>query len=250
MEISSSFRNKSKMVWGILILNGIAFIALIFAGGSTDPEVLIKFGALSSSLVAGGEYWRLITCIFLHVNLVHLGVNAFSLFIFGPTAELFFGRIKFLAIYLIAGIGGSATSYVFIDPRSIGVGASGAVFGVLGAIAAYYYLNQHLYGKYGRGMIMGIGVIVLLNLGFGFTVEGVDNWAHIGGLLFGILGAFALQKHKSEIGFGVLGVYFFRIIGVVIILVAFLVFMPRDNPGNNFSKAQSLFEEQKYELSI
>jgi rhomboid protease GluP len=153
-------------------------------------------------------------------------------------------------IYLVAGIGGSATSYVFIDPRSIGVGASGAVFGVLGAIAAYYYLNQHIYGKYGRGMMMGIGVIVLLNLGFGFTVEGVDNWAHMGGLLFGLLGAIALQKHKPKIRFGILGSYFSRVLVVGIILVVVLVFMAKDNPVNNLSKAQSLFEEQKYELSI
>jgi len=250
MEMSSSFRNKSKMVWLILIFNGIAFVMLMLAGGSTDPDVLIRFGALSSNLISEGQYWRLITCIFLHANLMHLGVNAFSLFIFGPTAEIFFGRIKFLLIYLIAGIGGSATSYVFIDPRSIGVGASGAVFGVLGAIAVYYYLNNHIYGKYGRGMMAGIGVIVLLNLGFGFTVEGVDNWAHIGGLVFGILGTFALQKRKSELGFGILGVNFFRIMILTIILIGVLVFVARDNPVNNLNKAQTLFEEKKYEMSI
>ena len=250
MEMSSSFRNKSKMVWLILIFNGIAFVMLMLAGGSTDPDVLIRFGALSSNLISEGQYWRLLTCIFLHANLMHLGVNAFSLFIFGPTAEIFFGRIKFLLIYLIAGIGGSATSYVFIDPRSIGVGASGAVFGVLGSIAVYYYLNNHKYGKYGRGMMAGIGVIVLLNLGFGFTVNGVDNWAHIGGLLFGILGTFALQKQKSELGFGIFGVYFLRIMILAIILIGVLIFVARDNPVNNLNKAQTLFEEKKYEMSI
>ena len=209
MEMYSSFRNRAKIVWTILVFNCIAFVMLILAGGSTDVEVLVSFGALSSNLISEGEYWRFITCIFLHANLMHLGVNAFSLFIFGPTAEVFFGRIKFLIIYLISGVGGSATSFVFIDPRSIGVGASGAVFGVLGSIAVYYYLNQHIYGKYGRGMMGGIAMIVLLNLGFGFTVQGVDNWAHIGGLLSGILAAFALQKHRSELGFGVFGLYFF-----------------------------------------
>ena len=223
---------------------------LILAGGSTDTDVLVTFGALSSNLVSEGQYWRFVTCIFLHANLMHLGVNAFSLFIFGPTAEVFFGRIKFLIIYLIAGIGGSATSYVFIEPRSIGVGASGAVFGVLGSIAVYYYLNQHIYGKYGRGMMAGIGVIVLLNLGFGFTVQGVDNWAHIGGLLFGILGAFALQKHRSELGFGVFGIYFFRIIVLALILIGILVFVGKDNPVNSLNKAEVLFEEKKYDSSI
>lgn len=250
MEMSSSFRNKSKMVWLILIFNGIAFVMLMLAGGLTDPDVLIRFGALSSNLISEGQYWRLITCTFLHANLMHLGVNSFCLFIFGPIAEIFFGRIKFLLIYLIAGIGGSATSYVFIDPRSIGVGASGAVFGVLGSIAVYYYLNQHIYGKYGRGMMTGIGVIVLVNLGLGFTFQGVDNWAHIGGLLFGILASFALQKQKSELGFGIFGAYFFRIIILAIILVGVLIFFAKDNPVNRLNIAQNLFEEKKYELSI
>ena len=250
MEMSSSFRNRAKMVWLILIINVIAFVMLTLAGGSTDTEVLIKFGALSSNLISEGQYWRFIACVFLHANLMHLGVNAFSLFIFGPTAEIFFGRIKFLVIYLISGVGGSITSYVFIDPRSIGVGASGAVFGVLGSIAVYYYLNQHIYGKYGRGMMGGIGVIVLLNLGFGFTVQGVDNWAHIGGLLFGILAAFALQKHRTELGFGIFGTYFLRIIILAIILVGVLVFVAKDNPVNSLNKAQTLFEEKKYALSI
>ena len=250
MEMYSSFRNRAKIVWTILVFNCIAFVMLILAGGSTDVEVLVSFGALSSNLVSEGEYWRFITCIFLHANLMHLGVNAFSLFIFGPTAEVFFGRIKFLIIYLISGVGGSATSYVFIDPRSIGVGASGAVFGVLGSIAVYYYLNQHIYGKYGRGMMGGIAMIVLLNLGFGFTVQGVDNWAHIGGLLSGILAAFALQKHRSELGFGVFGLYFFRIIILALILIGLLLFAARDNPVNSLNKAQGLYEEKQYDASL
>ena len=250
MEMYSSFRNRAKIVWTILVFNCIAFVMLILAGGSTDVEVLVSFGALSSNLVSEGEYWRFITCIFLHANLMHLGVNAFSLFIFGPTAEVFFGRIKFLIIYLISGVGGSATSYVFIDPRSIGVGASGAVFGVLGSIAVYYYLNQHIYGKYGRGMMGGIALIVLLNLGFGFTVQGVDNWAHIGGLLSGILAAFALQKHRSELGFGVFGLYFFRIIILALILIGLLLFAARDNSVNSLNKAQGLYEEKQYDASL
>ncbi|MQG39949.1 MAG: rhomboid family intramembrane serine protease [SAR202 cluster bacterium] len=250
MEMYSSFRNRAKIVWTILVFNCIAFVMLILAGGSTDVEVLVSFGALSSNLISEGEYWRFITCIFLHANLMHLGVNAFSLFIFGPTAEVFFGRIKFLIIYLISGVGGSATSYVFIDPRSIGVGASGAVFGVLGSIAVYYYLNQHIYGKYGRGMMGGIAMIVLLNLGFGFTVQGVDNWAHIGGLLSGILAAFALQKHRSELGFGVFGLYFFRIIILALILIGLLLFAARDNPVNSLNKAQGLYEEKQYDASL
>ena len=245
-----SFRNRAKIVWSILIINVIAFVMLTLAGGSTDTGVLIKFGALSSNLISEGQYWRLITCTFLHANFIHLGFNMFCLFIFGPTAEISFGRIKFLLIYLIAGVGGSATSYVFMDPRSFGVGASGAVFGVLGSIAVYYYLNQHIYGKYGRGMMTGIGVIVLLNIGYGFTVQNVDNWAHIGGLVFGILVAFGLQKHRSELGFGIFGTYFLRIIVLAIILVGILVFVAKDNPVNSLNKAQTLFEEKKYESSI
>ena len=101
MEMSSSFRNRAKIVWLLLVLNVITFVMLMLAGGSTDTDVLVTFGALSSNLVSEGQYWRFVTCIFLHANLMHLGVNAFSLFIFGPTAEVFFGRIKFLIIYLM-----------------------------------------------------------------------------------------------------------------------------------------------------
>lgn len=129
--------------------------------------------------VAAGEYYRLLTSAFLHANVLHIALNMYALYLFGPPVEAALGRIRFVALYLIAAVGGSAMSYAFGNPVQPSLGASGAIFGLLGA---YLVINRRL----GRDT-SGVMALLLINLAFGFLVPRIDWRAHLGGLIFGAL---------------------------------------------------------------
>jgi membrane associated rhomboid family serine protease len=134
--------------------------------------------------VADGEYYRLITSAFMHGGLLHIGLNMYALYLFGPTLESTLGRVRFLALYLLSALGGSAMSYAFNAPQQASLGASGAVFGLLGA---FFVVNRKL-GRDTSGLI----VLVAINFAFGFLAPNIDWRAHLGGLISGALIASAL----------------------------------------------------------
>jgi rhomboid protease GluP len=150
--------------------------------------------------VAGGQYWRLLTAIFLHVGFVHLAFNSIGLLVFGGVVERLYGRVRFFWIYILAGIAGSVTSYV-LNPITVGAGASGAIFGVMGAFAAFFLASRHVLGETARQTLSGIGILLAVNLFFGFATPEIDNWAHIGGLFTGfVIGlAFAPRYYFSSL---------------------------------------------------
>ena len=119
---------------------------LTILGGSENPQILRRMGGIDSSLIHSGEYWRLLTAIFMHVGIIHLAVNGLSLIIIGKLVEQFFGTIRFVSIYLISGIGGSIASYTFIDPHVVGAGASAAIFGCLGALGSFFLIKHQSLG--------------------------------------------------------------------------------------------------------
>lgn len=172
------------VTWMLLAINLLVWLAMELAGGSEDSDVLLDFGALFGPLIADGQYWRLFTAMFLHVGLMHLLVNALGLFIFGRVVEQVYGPLRFAGIYLVAGLSGSIASYL-LNSIAIGAGASGAIFGVLGAFAAYFVARRRVLGAAGRQTLIGISVMAGINLLFGLSTQGVDNWAHIGGLAAG-----------------------------------------------------------------
>lgn len=176
----------------------IFFLMYIFGNGSTDNETLINFGASWDVLVKSGELYRLVTCMFLHIGIVHLICNMYSLFIIGKQVENLFGKWKFLIIYFISGICGSILSLAFAH-NTISAGASGAIFGLLGALLYFgYYYRSYL----GSAMVSSILPIIILNLIIGFTSSNIGNAAHIGGLIGGILSAMAFgvpdKSSKTE----------------------------------------------------
>ena len=211
------FEPKKMIVTPILIaLCILVFIAMyIWGRGSEDAVTLLLFGANFRALVQAGEVWRLATSMFLHIGLVHLVVNMYSLLIIGRQLESFLGKWKFLIVYLGSGIIGSLLSVVV--HTSISAGASGAIFGLLGSLL-YFGYHYRLY----LGTVLKTQVIpiIILNLLIGFMVPGIDNFCHIGGLVGGYLLTMALgvpgKTKKSD-----------RINGsiVLILLVAFLSYM-------------------------
>ena len=161
-----------------------------------DANVLAKFGANNILLIKNGEIYRLLTCAFLHVGLIHLVVNMYSLRVIGPSVEGLIGKGKFVFIYLISAISASLMSLVFVDSNIVSVGASGAIFGLMGALL-YFGYHYRLYLN--DAIKTQIIPVILFNLIIGFMMPGIDNGAHIGGLIGGYLATMAIGiKNKSE----------------------------------------------------
>lgn len=160
----------------------LMFILTAISGGLTNTDVLVRFGAKVNSLIQEGEIWRLLTSTFLHLNIFHLGFNLYALWALGPFAEQRYGHSRFIVIYLMSGMGGSAASYYFSP--AISVGASGAIFGLLGALLIYSWRRPQVW-KTGLGR--NLVIIIAINLAFGFSQPGIDNYAHLGGLVTGII---------------------------------------------------------------
>ena len=192
----SIFKPKKIVVTNVLIaINVIVFLVVFFlSGGVLSGGALLKYGALNSYLVTSGDWYRLITAAFLHGGLLHLLFNMYSLYIVGTQIENFVGKGKYLLIYFVSALSASLMSCV-ITPNAISVGASGAIFGLLGALV--YFGTQ--YRIYLSSVIKNqIIPLIIINLMLGFMVSGIDNAAHIGGLIGGVLIAMALGVQKKE----------------------------------------------------
>lgn len=170
------------LTYFFLGINLIVFLMMTVAGGSTNSEVLIAFGAKYNPLIVEGEYWRFVTPMFLHIGVFHLLFNSYALYNLGPGIEGVFGRWKFLLIYLFAGATGSLASFYFSN--NISAGASGAIFGLLGAFLYFGYKRPKIFA---RGLGGGIITALIINLVYGFTATGIDNFAHLGGLFGGLI---------------------------------------------------------------
>ena len=190
------FDRAPVVTWILLAVNIVVWLAMYAVGGSQDSQVLLDFGAMFGPLIAEGRYWRLFTAMFLHGDLVHLAFNSIALFIFGRLLEGAYGRARFIVIYILAGLAGSVASYA-LNSISIGVGASGAIFGILGALAAFFAANHESFGRMAQRNLTVILFLGALNLLYGWITPGVDNWAHMGGLAAGFVLGFALApRHK------------------------------------------------------
>lgn len=209
-------KKKPIVTYALIIINILVFIAMYVLGnGSEDTLTLLYFGANYPALVKAGEYYRLITSAFLHIGLLHLIFNNYALYVIGSQLESFLGKIKFLIIYLVSALCGSLMSMLFSD--GISAGASGAIFGLLGSLL-YFGYNYRVY--LGTVLKSQIIPLILINLIIGFVTPGIDNAAHIGGLLGGLGMTMALGiKYKTST--------FEKTNGKIImaIYVGFLIFM-------------------------
>jgi rhomboid protease GluP len=177
-----------RAVTVLLVLNVLMYGATTFLAQRIGfTEALFVLGAKENTAIDRGEWWRLLTPMVLHGGVLHLLFNSWALYALGTGAEAAFGARRFLAIYLVAGVAGSMASYLF-NPEALSVGASGAIFGLLGALAARIFAARNIIGRDATKMQFGqIGSMIAINLVFGFAVPNIDNSAHIGGLLVGAL---------------------------------------------------------------
>jgi membrane associated rhomboid family serine protease len=154
----------------------IAVNVIIFLITSSRPDVEVRYAQIPAR-IASGEYYRLITAAFLHANFFHILFNMVALLILGPPIETAIGRVRFLALYLLAALGGSVCSYLFSPVNVAGVGASGAIFGLFGA---YFAIARARRAETG-----GIVALIAINLVFSFIDSAIDWRAHVGGLITG-----------------------------------------------------------------
>lgn len=169
------------IIMGICVF--LFIMMYIFGNGSESTSTLIKFGANYDLLTKSGEYYRLFTCMFLHIGIWHLLCNMYSLYIIGKEIENLYGKSKYLVIYVLSGLCGSILSIAF-SHNTISAGASGAIFGLLGALLYFGYYYRTYLGATIRSSIIPV---IILNLIIGMLTPGISNSAHIGGLVGGIL---------------------------------------------------------------
>ena len=148
-----------------------------------QPGQVLNEGALIPALVAQGEAWRLLSSVFLHSGAVHLGFNMISLYFLGSFVEVAFGRARFLALYLLSGLAGGLAYLYFGDFNIPAVGASGAIFGLLGGVLGYA-LRRGTF-SWQNPLIRQLLILLALNLYIGFSIPNISNTAHLGGLAGG-----------------------------------------------------------------
>jgi len=186
------FSAKKPILTYIII--SLCLIMFIISNFGYNTELLVLLGANFGPLVKSGEIYRLVACMFLHAGIMHFGFNMYSLFIVGPRVEDFFGKWKFLLIYFLSGICGSLLS-VGMNANVVSIGASGAIFGLFGALAYFGYTYRGYIGAMIRSQIVPI---VIYNLFLGFIIPGIDMWGHVGGLIGGVLSANMLGTIENK----------------------------------------------------
>ncbi|HEY8460460.1 MAG TPA: rhomboid family intramembrane serine protease [Blastocatellia bacterium] len=186
------FYRSTPVTYALLGANVAVYLLMAFvSGGPEDPSTLIVFGAKTNALLRSGEWFRLITPIFIHAGILHLMLNSYALWMVGTQVEKLYGSARFLLIYLLSGVGGVAGSYfgqeLLPEPFDApSVGASGSIFGLFGVLAVFGFRYRHeLPPAVRRAITAGILPVILINLLIGFSVRFIDNSAHIGGLLTG-----------------------------------------------------------------
>jgi membrane associated rhomboid family serine protease len=206
----------------LLALMGVGYVLEVVAGGAGSlvggPGTvhLVRLGAsVGLAQVPGGELvgiatgqeWRMVTAIFLHGGILHLLMNAYALWIFGPVVERELGRVRFLAIFLTTGLFASAASYAFANvPAQVSVGASGAIFGVVGAFVSYNYRHRELAVAAAR--LRGLVPFLLLNVVLTFSFPLIDWRAHVGGFVAGLVAGVVAEgwgQRSSRVAIAVAG---------------------------------------------
>lgn len=211
--------DRGLVTIGLVILNVIVFVLELATSsqGLTGGSVLLgskitqlqaDLGVWPNQVAFGHEYWRLVTAMFVHFGVLHIAMNMYVLWVLGRYLERALGSVRFLALYLICGIGGNVVVFLFSNPRGLSAGASTAVFGLFSAM---FFINRKL------GLsTSSVVVMIVINLVFTFSVANISIWGHIGGLATGVVAglglAYAPQRNRTIVQSVVLG-------GILLVLI-------------------------------
>lgn len=232
--------DKAPLTMVLIIINVVIWLIMMLyskAKGLDFSDALSIFGAKENLSIMTGEYWRFVTPIFLHVNFVHLLINCYSLYYVGMITEKLYGQKKFLFIYFSAGIFGNILSFIF-SPNP-GAGASGSIFGLLGALLYFGVESPVVFKRY-----FGYNVIttIIINIAYGFSQPGIDNYAHIGGLLGGFLTSGIVKVKETSALWLKRSVF---IIATIVILACSLFYGFNNNQNTSIVQLEKLDELSK-----
>lgn len=176
--------SKPVVVYTLIVVTVLAFLLQLATQYlfSTKFDLLFALGGKVNELILRGQFWRLITPVFLHGSFLHIAFNMYALFSIGPSLEKHYGHNRFLILYFLAGFAGNVFSFLFTKNASLG--ASTAVFGLVAAEVVFIYRNRFLFGERSSRILTNLGLIIVVNLVLGLS-PGIDNWGHLGGLLGG-----------------------------------------------------------------
>jgi len=187
-------RIRAPLTALLLAVIGVVFALDTLLGGGSHP--LLAWGADSARAVAAGQWWRLVTSLFLHIGLVHLAVNGWALYQLGTLFEIWLGSVRLAVVFFAAGIAGSLTSLVFTLAATDGIsaGASGAIFGILGALISFLALRRGSLRPEAKSLLFQLLLWAAINVYLGFTVAVIDNAAHLGGFAAGLVLGLVLRE--------------------------------------------------------
>lgn len=215
-KLESVFKSKVPYITYFLIAVNIIFYVVPMLLGSDVYQYIIDAYCIHGPSIRAGQYYRLLTGIFLHGNIVHLLFNCYALYVLGGQIESFFGKFKYIIIYLFSGLTGSLLS-ITLSGNVGSIGASGAIFGLMGSLLYFGYHYRVYLGNVIKSQIVPL---ILLNLAIGFISSGIDNWGHIGGLIGGIVITMALGVKEKSSNFEKINGWI-----ICIIFLIFLMFM-------------------------
>jgi membrane associated rhomboid family serine protease len=205
--------NQPIVTMALIGVNVLVYLITVAQGaGINSPGgSLFEKWALFGPAVANGDWWRLLTAAFLHGSILHIGLNMFVLYLVGGAVESFMGPVRYLALYLVSGLAGSAGALV-VDPTQVTVGASGAIYGIFGALLIIEYTQT--------GSLAGQAMtLIAINLALSFTIPGISWGGHVGGLIGGILATLAISRFgRGHIAYGRPGIV--GIVGLIAVGVA------------------------------
>lgn len=180
--------SQPYVTYAILVVTVLVYLAQVASQYLLGGDYPAALGMKDNALIIQGQYWRLITPILLHGSLIHIGFNMWALFSFGRNLERVYGHMRFTLLYLLGGLAGNVASFLLSSNPSLG--ASTAIFGLVTAEAVYYFQNRHIFGRQSGAAINSILTVIGVNLILGFTVSGIDNFGHLGGMVGGAIFAF------------------------------------------------------------
>lgn len=197
--MKQKWTNKAYVTGVLVVINCMVFVILEIMGNTQNSEFMARMGAVWPPYIQEqGQYWRLLTATFMHFGFDHILNNVLILICAGMILENALGHGKYLILYLLAGIGGSTLSYlqmIHSGNYAVAAGASGAIFGIIGALLWIVLVHK---GRYETLTGKGLLFMIVISLYYGISSGGVDNWGHIGGLIMGFLMGIVLYRKKSK----------------------------------------------------
>ena len=176
---------RPYVTYFLLVLTTLCYLLQLAGQYLFNADIVTALGLKVNDLIRAGQIWRLITPVFLHGSILHIGFNMYALFIYGQSLEPRFGHGRFTLLYFLSAYAGNVFSFLFTLNPSLG--ASTAIFGLLAAEGMFAIQNRQLLGARANRILMNVLYIAAINLFIGFTTKGVDNFGHLGGLLGGII---------------------------------------------------------------